>query len=152
MRGIALLALWLTTLGLASPAFAETAEAAQAEQSRRDRERLVADNLPMTEPEAKAFWPLYQRFEQDLSALTQRRRGILNTLGEHYDAMSDAMAKQVTIDSLDYQEARLKLMRGYLPKFEKVLPLKKLARFYQIEARIRAAVDAEIAERIPLIQ
>jgi len=152
MRGIALLAVWLSALGLASPVQAETPDPAKAQQASQDRKRLVAENLPLSETEAKVFWPLYEDFEKGLSALTQRRRGIINTLGENYDDMSDAMAKQITSDQLDYQEARLKLMRAYLPKFDKVLPPKKLARFYQIEARIRAAIDAEIAERIPLIK
>jgi hypothetical protein len=151
MRGIAFFAVWLSTLGLANPIYAETPEAAVAEQSSQDRKRLVADNLPLSDSESKAFWPLYERFEKDLSALSQRRRTILNTLGENYDDMSNAMAKQITLDHLDYQEARIKLMKGYLNRFEKALPAKKLARFYQIEARIRATIDAEIAERIPLI-
>ena len=150
MRRIVLFAVCLCAQGLAAaPAPEDPAQAAQASQA---RQRLVADNLPLAEAEAKAFWALYTRFEQDLAALAQRRRGLINTLGEHYDAMSDAMAKQLTVEQLDYQESRLKLMKAYLPKFEKVLPPKKLARFYQIEARIRAAIDAEIAERIPLIQ
>jgi len=153
MRGITLLAIWLCALGLASPSFAETQDPAGSEERlAQDRRRLVADNLPLAEAEAKAFWPLYARFEQDLSALTQRRRGIINQFGENYDDMTETMAKQITLEQLDYQEARLKLMKAYWPKFDKVLPPKKLARFYQIEARIRAAIDAEIAERIPLIQ
>lgn len=149
MRGIIIQAIWLFALGLSNPAFAE--EPVKMEQSNQDRRRLVADNLPLTEAEAQAFWPLYEHFERDLSALVQKRKGIINQLGENYDDMSDAMAKHITLEYLNYQEARLKMMRAYLPRFEKALPGKKLARFYQIEHKIRAAIDAEIAERIPLI-
>jgi hypothetical protein len=150
MRAAACLALALLAPG--PPALAQAApEGADAADSQA-RRRLVADNLPLEPAEAKAFWPLYAHFERDLAALVQRRRGILNRLGEHYDDMGEAVARQITLEYLDYQEARVKLMKAYFPKFEKVLPARKLARFYQIEARIRAAIDAEIAERVPLIK
>jgi len=150
MRGIIILAVWLFALGVSGLSGAE--EPAQPGQSFQDRKKLVADNLPLTEAEALRFWPLYDKFEQELTKLTERRKAIINKLGEHYDDMSDAMAKQIVLEQLDYQDARLQLMKAYFPRFEKTLPLKKLARFYQIEGRIRAAVEAEIAERIPLIQ
>ncbi len=150
MRGIIILSLWLFALGFPAPSFAETP--AKTDQSDQDRKRLVADNLPLTEAEARRFWPLYERFELEIAKLAERRKTIINTLGEHYDDMSDAMAKQLILEQLNYQEDRLKLMKSYLPRFEKTLPAKKLARFYQIEGRIRAAIEAEIAERIPLIQ
>jgi hypothetical protein len=150
MRGIIILAVWLLALGFSNPSLSE--EQGGTEQSKQDRRRLVADNLPLTETEAQRFWPLYERFEQDISNLAEQRKAIINKLGEHYDDMSDAMAKQLVLGQLNYQEDRLKLMKAYLPRFEKTLPAKKLARFYQIEGRIRAAIEAEIAERIPLIK
>lgn len=153
MHGIIVLVAWLSAFGLAVPVWAETQDSDAARQAANaDRRRLVADNLPLSAAEASAFWPLYEHFEKDLSDLARRRQSLINKFGEHYDDMSDAVAKQIALEQLDYQEARLKLMKAYWPKFEKVLPAKKLARFYQIEGRIRAAIDAEIAERIPLIQ
>jgi len=153
MHRIIVLALWLSAFGLAAPVCAEPQDSdALRQAANADRRRLVADNLPLGAAEALAFWPLYERFERDLSGLARRRQSLINTFGENYDDMSDAMAKQIALEQLDYQEARLKLMKAYWPKFEKVLPAKKLARFYQIEGRIRAAIDAEIAERIPLIK
>jgi len=150
MRGTIVLAIWLFTLGFSGSAWAE--EPAKLEQSSEDRKRLVADNLPLTEAEASKFWPLYEQYLLEIGRLIERRRALISALGENYDTMTDAIAKQLILDQLNYQEDRLKLMKLYLPRFEKILPAKKLARFYQIEGRIRAAVEAEVAERIPLIQ
>lgn len=122
------------------------------EQYHRDRKRLIADNLLLTESEAKRFWPLYERYEKDLSVLTDKRRGLIAEFGENYESMTDAMARELMIDRLELEEQRARLRRAYVHRFEKVLPVKKLARYYQIESKIRAAVEAGIAEELPLIK
>ena len=154
LGGMLVLAALLSSIGFSNPAAA--AEGAAETQARsnaaQDRKRLVSDNLPLTPSEAQHFWPIYDRYQKDVSDLVDKRMDIIGRLGEHYDDMTDALARQITNDSVALQEDRLRLIKSYLLKFEKVLPAKKLARYYQIEARIRAAVDVEIAERIPLIQ
>jgi len=46
----------------------------------------------------------------------------------------------------------VKLLSDYVPKFEKVLPPKKVARLYQIENKMRALVNYELARQIPLVK
>ena len=122
------------------------------EQYSRERKRLISDNLQLTAPEAQRFWPLYEQFEKDLLVLTDKIRAGIAELAENYESMTDAMAKKITIDRLKIDEERDRLRRAYLPKFEKVLPAKKLARYYQIESKIRAAVECGIAQELPLIK
>jgi hypothetical protein len=153
---ILMLAALLSAIGLSFTVAAEGRSTETPEQpasdASQDRRRLVADNLPLSPSEAELFWPVYERFQKDTSNLVDKRQEIIARLGENYDDMTDEVAKQFTIDILELQAARLSLIKSYFPKFEKVLPAKKLARYYQIEARIRAAVDVEIVERIPLIK
>ena len=42
------------------------------------------------------------------------------------------------------------ILTGYLPRFQKVLPPKKVAKLYQIENKARALVNYELARGIPL--
>lgn len=127
-------------------------QGAQDAESSQERRRLVAENLPLTDSEASEFWPVYDRYQQDLNRLVERRKDIVGKLGEHFDEMSDEDAKQISLEILELQESRLKLLKSYFPKFDKALPANKLVRYLQIEARIRAVVDYEIAERLPLIK
>jgi hypothetical protein len=46
----------------------------------------------------------------------------------------------------------LKLRQTYLPKFRNALPEKKVARYYQIENKIQATLNYELAKEIPLVQ
>ena len=46
----------------------------------------------------------------------------------------------------------LKLREKYLPIFLKVLPGKKVARFFQVDRRIGSVIDLQIAGEIPLVE
>ena len=45
----------------------------------------------------------------------------------------------------------MNLKRSYAKKMGQVLPTTKVARYIQIENKIRAAVKAELAAQIPLV-
>jgi hypothetical protein len=150
-RAVALLVLVLS----APSALAEDATVGLDEAAARfsrDRRRLVEESLPLTAAEAEKFWPLYEKLQKEITALTEKRRAVIAEFGENYDDMSDATARKLMIDRLELEEARCRLLKAYLPKFEKVLPVKKLARYFQIEGKITASVDAGIAEELPLIK
>lgn len=168
IRSVYSLARWLTAgfvicASGASPATAARESAPPAEQASdplaaamkqysRDRRRLIAENLQLTDLEAKRFWRLYDEYERDLFALTERRRATIAKFGENYESMTDAMAREIMLDRLKIEEERDRLRRIYLARFEKVLPIKKLARYYQIESKIRTAVEAGIADELPLLK
>ncbi|MFO1417311.1 MAG: hypothetical protein U1E83_01440 [Methylotetracoccus sp.] len=139
-----------------SPAEGQDLESDQvralSERYHRERRALIARNLTLTPEEARHFWPLYDRYERELQHLTLRRRALIGVFGENYDAMTDAMARKIMNERLDIEEERTRIRRLYIPRFEKVLPIRKLARYLQIEAKIRAAVEAGIAEELPLIE
>ncbi len=155
-HGRMVLAVWLFAAGLASPLAQDNhlsgSTGETSTRSKLDRERLVADNLPLTPSEAEQFWPVYRRFEQELFVLSGRRTALVGKFGENFAAMTDPIAKELILEYIDFQEEHLKLMKAYLPKFEKILPANKLVRFYQIEARLRISVEAGIAEHLPLVQ
>ena len=148
---------WVILAALASGPIAAQepapdALAAETEQINRERRQLILHNLALTQSEADGFWPIYDQFEKDRAALTEMRRALIDEFGEHYDDMTDSMAKKLLYDYINFEEEHVRLWKVYFGKFEKVLPIKKLARYYQIEHKIRAFVDAGIAQEIPLLK
>ena len=125
---------------------------AATEQFNKERRQLIEDNLELTDAEAKGFWPIYYKLEDDMAKLQENRTRIIAEFGQNYDQMTDTVAKKLLTERLDLEEKQAKLWKIYFKKFQKVLPTKKLARYYQIEHKIRAFVDAGIAEEIPLIK
>ena len=122
------------------------------ESIRADKKLFVAENMQLTEPEAKAFWPVYDAFQADIGKLTERSVKLIESFVKNYKTMSDDMAKKMLDDYLSIESDDLKLRKSYLPKFRAVLPDKKVARYYQLENKIDAIISFELARRIPLFR
>jgi len=116
-----------------------------------DKKLLVADNMKLTDKEAKAFWPVYDSYQKDLIKLNDRTLKNIGDYAANADKMTDAIAKKVVNDYLTIESDRQKLRQSYLPKFAKVLPYKKVMRYYQLENKIFAVVYYEAAKQIPLV-
>jgi hypothetical protein len=153
----------LAALAMAVPSFAQTKGAPKgaADQAdiqilrdkiKADKKLLVSQNMSLTDAEAKGFWPVYDAYQKDLQAINDK---LLTTIKAYADAynkgpVADDVAKKLMNEALAVEEDELKLKRSYLPKLEKVLPGSKVARYMQIESKIRAVVKIELAAAIPL--
>jgi hypothetical protein len=153
MRSLSLLIV-LATLVMRLPAEAQNPGETQSIRAdlQAERTKVVAANLQLTEAEAAKFWPLYNEYRVKHSQIGDRAITLLNDFAAHYDALSDEKAKDLLKQQLDIDEDRLKLQRSYVGKFEKTVPPKKVARFYQIERKLDAMVAYEAAQSIPLAQ
>jgi len=117
-----------------------------------DKKLLVAENMQLTEGEAKAFWPVYESYQNEFFLLKTRSIMLIKDFAGAYDKMTDKDAKKFLDEYLTIEGLRLKVRQAYLPKFRKVLPEKKVARYYQIENKIHAVLSYELAKEIPLVK
>jgi len=118
-----------------------------------DKKLVVAGNMELTESEAKAFWPVYEQYQKDLGAINQRIVKLIESYAADYRAnsMTDEGAKKLTAELVAIEKAEAAMKESYVPKLSKVLPAKKVARYMQIENKIRALVKYELAGQIPLV-
>lgn len=152
----------LTVLALAVavavPASAQDSTASTMEIMREkvkaDKKLLVAQNMGLTETEAKAFWPIYDSYQKDLAVINDRLMKTISAYAEAYNqgAVPDATAKKLMDEALSIEEAEVKLKRTYQAKLSPVLPAAKVARYLQIETKIRSLLRYELADKIPLVQ
>jgi hypothetical protein len=122
------------------------------EKIKADKKLFVAENMQLTEKEAKAFWPVYENYQNELFLLRTRGLNLIKAYADAYGTMTNATAKKLLDEYMTIETLRLELGKAYLPKFRKALPDVKVVRYYQIENKIRAAVDYELGARIPLIK
>jgi len=145
----------ITVLG-AVPALAQDKPADNMqivrEKIRADKKLVVAETMGMRESEAKAFWPVYEAYQQDLAKLNDRTIKLIDDYAENYGAMSDEAAKKLTDEYMAIETERLKIRQSYLPMFRQVLPEMKVLRYYQLENKIQAVVSYELAANIPLVR
>jgi hypothetical protein len=119
-----------------------------------DKKLLVAANMELTESEAKGFWPVYEGYQKKLTAINQRIGKLIESYAKDYDAntLTDEKAKKLTDELVAIDKAEAELLAASAPKLSKVLPPKKVARYLQIENKIRAVVKYELAKAVPLVQ
>ena len=122
------------------------------EKLRADKKVVVASVLDLTEGEAKAFWPVYNAYQSDMVSHYERVMKLIDTFGKSYDSMTDEAATKLLTDYLALEKKHVAILSSYLPRFQKVLPAKKVARLYQTENKIRALVNYELAREIPLVK
>ncbi|GAB6048029.1 hypothetical protein JCM19379_18570 [Methyloparacoccus murrellii] len=115
------------------------------------RKQLMRQSLRLKPEVAGQFWPRYERYLAALNSIRDRHHEILGDLGENYDNMSDEDARDYVARKLAMEEDRLRLLQRMVAELEKLLPPLELARFVQIEEKIKAFIDAGIEEEIPLI-
>jgi hypothetical protein len=107
--------------------------------------------MALTETEAKAFWPVYEAYQADLGKLNQRTVKLVKDYAASYKSMTDAVAGSLLDEAIAIEKDRAALLASYRPKFAAVLPATKVARYYQIENKIRAVINYELADAIPIM-
>jgi hypothetical protein len=144
----------LALVGLAIPAAAQDDMQILRDKVKADKKLLVASNMQLTESEAKAFWPVYEGYQKDLAAINQRIGKLIEDYAADYrgNTLTDEKAMKLVNESVAIEKAEAGLKESYVPKLSKVLPAKKVARYIQIENKIRALVKYELAGGIPLVQ
>jgi hypothetical protein len=122
------------------------------EKIRADKKLLVAENMELTDAEAKAFWPVYDQYQDELFLLRARTVKLIKDYADAYDKMTNETAKKLLDELMTIETLGPKLRQAYLPKFRKVLPEVKVVRYFQIENKIQAALMYELGANIPLVK
>ncbi len=153
-----LITLTIVMLGFAMPAWTQGMSSSNMEILREkikaDKKLLVAVNMGLTESEAKGFWPVYDEYQKDLREINQRILGLLTSYEADYrkKTLTDKGAKRLIDEFVSIEQAEAKLKGSYVPKLNMVLPAKKVARYLQIENKIRAIVKYDLAGGVPLVK
>lgn len=146
-------------MGLPSLGFAAQDKPADNMQILRDKLKadkklVVATNMELTESEAKNFWPIYEEYQKDLRKINQRIVALLESYAADFrnKSLTDDKAKKLIDEATAIDQAEVNLKSSFAPKLSKALPSIKVARYLQIENKIRAVVKYDLAQGVPLVQ
>jgi hypothetical protein len=155
-KGLIVMVLAVTLIGFVGSATAQDKAADNMaivkEKISTDKKLFIATNMQLTESEAKSFWPVYEAYQAELGKLREREGKLIEEFATNFESMSDDVAKKLLDDSLSIDSDHEKLRQSYLSKIRGVLSDKKVARYYQLESKIDAVIEYELAKRIPLVQ
>ncbi len=108
--------------------------------------------MTLTEAEAKAFWPLYDEYEGKMDRIEDRHVREIKDFADHFQNLTNADARKKLNEVMAIATARLKVQSAYIPKFRAIMDDVKVTRFFQIDNKLRALVQCQIAQIVPLAQ
>jgi hypothetical protein len=103
------------------------------------KEGFLSQRLSLTSKEAKAFWPLYRKYSEELTAVKILKR-INNS-----NATADG-AQQVDLD-LRYETQMVDIKKHYRDEFYKILPPEKVSILYKSEREFNDEALRILSER-----
>jgi hypothetical protein len=114
------------------------------------RQAIVTSIMDLTPKESEAFWPLYREYRVEMAKVGDRMSKLLVQYSEQYDGLTDAQASQIMKDWISVEKARMGVKDKYISRFKKILPARKVMRFFQADNKLDAMLLAQLASVVPL--
>ena len=146
---------------IAAPAAAQTPQAGATtnmqilvEKLKADKKLLVAATVGLTDAEGKAFWPIYDACQAELGGINSRLKNLITAYAKDFNAgtMTDPKAAAMLTEMFAIDEALLASKKSCAAKLNGVIPATKIARYVQVENKIRAQINYDLAASIPFVQ
>ena len=115
--------------------------------------RTINQVMALTGPEAEKFWPVYQQYEKELGAISDRGMAFirdfleLQASGVRDEKQYNELAKKW----LKLKGDRLALWAKYHKKINKAVSAYRAAQFLQLEHQMALFTDLSIASEMPVI-
>jgi hypothetical protein len=151
MLGLSLLVVLAATAARAGEADEASLEILR-DTLRSNKKAFVAVNLALSDDEARAFWPVYDRYQQELGTVQGRLLRLIEEYTAGFAKLGDEQAAKLARDYLAIERDRAKVREAFLEPISGALPGRKVMRFYQIENKIDAVLRYELARTIPVVE
>jgi hypothetical protein len=118
---------------------------------RSEKKKLIAANITLTETEATKFWPVYDQYVAEMTKHNDEFYSVIKDYAANQKTITDAQASSMIKRWAAIQIGQAQTRQKFIPLFEKVVPARTVARFFQIDRRLYALLDLQVASEIPLI-
>src|SRR4029453_7858326 len=114
------------------------------------RQAIVTSVMDLSPKEAEAFWPLYREYRVEMAKVGDRVSKLLVDYSGQYDTLTDEQARKIMKEWLSIEQAKMSVKGKYVSKFQKILPARKVMRFFQADNKLDAVINAQLASVVPL--
>jgi len=114
------------------------------------RQAIITSVMDLTPTESQAFWPLYREYRIDMAKVGDRVSKLLVDYTGQYDTLTDDQAKKIMKEWLSIENAKTSVKSKYVSRFQKILPARKVMRFFQADNKLDAVLNSQLASIVPL--
>ena len=114
---------------------------------------FIDEQLALTADEAKAFWPIYDAYQEDLADFNRRRLDNVMAYARAWNAgqVTEDDAASLAAEAVAIEVAEADALKRVHRKLKRAVPMLKAARYLQVEYKLRAIVRFEQAARVPFM-
>ena len=114
--------------------------------------QILLEEMMLTDAESKEFWPLYERYSAEKRVINEPYfAGLIEYVDRYYNGdLEDEHAERLMNTYFEVNQGVLRKRHEYVKKFGKVMSSIKVMRFFQLENKVQAEVNAALAVTIPL--
>ena len=148
--------IYKSTLIILFLAFASAVCAQPQRDKQETRDRIeamrisfITQRLDLSTEEAQKFWPVYNEYRKELEQVLGNKEE-----GPHHhgpkpdiDKMSDSEVKTMMEEEMEKHAKLLTLRKNYFQKFQKVLPIKKVAKLYDAERDFQRQLIRKLSDK-----
>jgi hypothetical protein len=118
---------------------------------RAQKQKLIAQNLPMTESEAVKLWAVYKRYTDELRPINDEKFRLIKQYGDEWGTITDDQALIYIRRWLEVDAQAHELRSKYVLDVSHALPGKKAATFFQLDRRLSMMMDLQLTSQLPLV-
>ena len=115
-----------------------------------DRKVIILGNMSFTSSESAEFWPAWKEYRAAMAANGDRMLALIKDFAENYEEMTDQKASELLTDSFSIKMQDVVIKQQFAKKINKFMPAQKVMRVIQIENKLDAAIQLQLAAEIPL--
>jgi hypothetical protein len=117
---------------------------------RADKVAIITEAMRFNDQDGKVFWPVYRKYEAELTKVNDQRVALIKSYADKFTTMTDADAKSMIEQGLDFESRLIDVKKKYAKEFQKAgLSSLTVAKFMQLEHRLDLLVDMKIASDLP---
>ena len=113
---------------------------------------VVRTFLELEPRQEAAFWSVYEEYRADLAKVNDGLARLIRDYAGNSEHLSDQQAEQLLNEFLQWKEETVQLHYQYVGRFRQILPGRTVARLFQLEHKLNAAIEADLADVVPLVK
>jgi hypothetical protein len=107
---------------------------------------FITEKLALTSKEAELFWPIYNKFEQEIKTVRRKQRELTKAFKLKAKPNEQEADKYIN-EQLLLKQIEIDAIKKYIPEFKKILPTVKVAKLLSIEQEFKIQLLKKIKDK-----
>lgn len=119
---------------------------------RTEKQAMIDQAMALDAGDKAKFWGIYAGYQKELDAIWDVRLANVKKYAENYQAMTDAVAQQLSASALANEAQLTALKKKYHAQFQTAFGAKAAARWLQAETTLGNLAMIQLLSQMPLLQ